>query len=81
MNGWRRSYLEQRIRVGGAGGEGTLLAVRVQGGGCRGGELREVLSQRPVIDALQGGHLQIRRLVRRTVSGGGGGRGGGGCEL
>lgn len=37
---WRRSYLEQRVRVGGAGGEGTLLAVRVQGGGCRGGELR-----------------------------------------
>lgn len=55
----------------------------VQGGGCRGGELREVLSQRPVKDALQGRHLQVRRRwgrrreiegVCQEVKGGRGGR-------
>lgn len=66
LNGWRRSYLEKRVRVGGAGGEGTLLAVGVQGGRCWGGELREVLSQRSVKDALQGRHLQVRRRGRKT---------------
>lgn len=41
----------------------------VQGGGCGGGELREVLSQRPVKDALQGRHLQVRWGRRRETEG------------
>lgn len=37
-------YLDWGVGVGGAGGEGAVLAVGIEGGGRGGGELREVLS-------------------------------------